>query len=223
MHRISRLPFQVKFCGVTTVEDARQVVQAGADAIGFNFWSRSKRYVAPELAKSIASDLPASCRRIGVFVDEAPQRVAEIVQQVGLDFVKLHGNEQPEEFSEFWAAPIIRAIAWRGVVEDQQMALAWASAADVPLVAFLVDAYDPVQRGGTGKVARWDLLAPRPKPLDQFPLILAGGLTAQNVAGAIDVVHPSAVDTASGIEDDLGRKDPAKMQDFVAAVRSRLA
>jgi phosphoribosylanthranilate isomerase len=213
------LPFRIKFCGVTNVVDVGSVVASGADAIGFNFFTGSRRWLSLDLARQLSKAVPSTCSRVGIFVDESPVNVKKVVDEVGLDFVQLHGNEKATNWVGFTAASIIKAIYWRGLETDERNADDWTSRTGVPLRAFLVDAFDPVARGGTGKTARWDLLNPRPAALKNVPLILAGGLTSDNVGEAIRVARPEAVDAASGIEVSNGIKSLEKMTKFVQQAR----
>ena len=220
MADIKPLPFKIKFCGVTNIVDVRSVIESGADAIGFNFFTGSRRWLSPELARQLSKEVPSTCSRVGIFVDEIPVNVKKFVEDIGLDFVQLHGNESPTDFIGFTAAPIIKAIYWRGLASDVHVAEDWTNTKGVSLSAFLVDAFDPVARGGTGKTARWDLLNPRPDALARVPLILAGGLTSENVGDGIRAARPQAVDAASGIEVSNGIKSLPKMKKFVEQARA---
>lgn len=155
---------------------------------------------------------------IGVFVNASPVVVAELVSACGLDGVQLHGDEQPSWLEESLEHPslqsvgIIRAVPWRGSLEDRDEVARWAAVQDRRFCGFLVDAFDPVRRGGTGKTARWDLLSPKPDPFGAWPFLLAGGITEENVGFAIETARPFGIDVASGIESAPGIKDPLKMQ-----------
>lgn len=216
---------KVKFCGFTRHEDVRMAIDCGADALGFNFYPASPRYVTAERAAEFSALAEGRALRVGVFVNETPQRVAEIIRLCPLDVVQLHGDESPSwaieaaSFTELQFVPIWRAMAWRGTVhpEDGSNAVQWAS----HVVAFLVDAHDPVQRGGTGKTARWDLLSPRPNEFQSLPFLLAGGLKPSNLAEAIEIASPDGIDLASGIESSPGVKDPSLMKQM-ADIAKRL-
>jgi phosphoribosylanthranilate isomerase len=159
--------------------------------------------------------------RVGVFVDPTPDELARAIDLCPLDMIQLHGSEQPSLVHGGPRLPIIKAITWRPANEDDA-AVAWMwsrAAGELAFAGFLVDAFDPVQRGGTGRCVRWDLLSPRPSPLAPFPLILAGGLKADNVRQAIALTSCQAVDTASGIESAPGVKDAGRMQAFIEQAR----
>ena len=202
----------VKVCGVTSREDARAAVAAGADAIGFVFWPRSPRAVDADTARAIAAALPPFVLRVGVFVDAPNEEIRRVADEVGLDMVQLHGSEAPEAVA---AAPrrAVKAVrvgpGFR--VED---ALRYDGAAAGLLVDTRVDGGLP---GGTGRSFDWSLV--RPLREGTSFLVLAGGLTPDNVGAAIAAVRPDAVDVSTGVESAPGRKDPAKMRAFVEAVR----
>jgi phosphoribosylanthranilate isomerase len=193
----------IKICGITREEDAHAAVEAGAAAIGFVFWPPSPRYIDPERARAIAAALPPFVTRVGVFVDQPAGRVNDIAARVGLGAVQLHGDE-PVAYLRDIQAPVIKAIASDVVDPD-----AWPSR-----VVLLVDAHDPARRGGTGRLADWDrarALANRRK------VLLAGGITPDNVAEAVSRVRPFGIDVSSGVESAPGVKDRAAMQALVEA------
>ncbi|MDZ4781054.1 MAG: phosphoribosylanthranilate isomerase [Planctomycetia bacterium] len=210
------MSFRIKICGVTSVADALEAVQAGADAIGVNFFSGSPRCVEPSRAREIAAVLPEGVQCIGVFVDpELPQLEAAVA--LGLHAVQLHGDEQPALLAHFCELPVIKAFR----LGDDGLApvrafLEQARLLGCPPEMVLVDAHRPGAYGGTGATADWNVVASYAE-LAGPPLVLAGGLTADNVADAIRTVRPAAVDTASGVESSPGVKDAQKMQDFVQA------
>ncbi|MFQ5665640.1 MAG: phosphoribosylanthranilate isomerase [Candidatus Binatia bacterium] len=202
------LPVQVKVCGITNLADARAAVDAGAAALGFNFYARSPRCVSPEVAAEITAHLPRSVCTVGVFVDERREQVAAIAEQVGLGAVQFHGHED-SAYCQGWKQKVIKAVR----VGDRHAAVE----AQAYRVAFiLADAYVKGQLGGTGRRIPAELL----EGFDRRRLILAGGLTAENVAEAIRAVHPFAVDVASGIEYAPGKKDLALMKQFIAYVQA---
>jgi phosphoribosylanthranilate isomerase len=201
---------RVKICGVTTAEDARLAAELGAFAIGMVFWARSPRHVSVAAACEIVAALPPGVEAVGVFVDEAPAEVRRIVHEVGLTGVQLHGSEDPAEYA-IESRTLIKAVPLRGA-EDA------ATAVKLPAsVVALLDAHDPVNRGGTGRTVDWTLAA---RVATQRPVVLSGGLAAANVAAAIRLVRPYAVDVSSGVEHAPGRKDPVKLRAFFAAVRA---
>lgn len=194
-------------CGMTSVEDARLAVEAGADAIGLIFWPGSKRAIDVDRARAITSEMPPLVSVVGVFVDATPDHVRSVADAVGLSAVQLHGNEQAGEWARF-PRPVLKAMA----VEDYA-ASPWRDAR----AAILVDAHDPVTIGGTGRTIDWQ--AARAIAATR-PLVLAGGLRPENVGDAIATVAPWGVDVASGIERSPGVKDPARVRAFVQAVRA---
>jgi phosphoribosylanthranilate isomerase len=201
-------PILVKICGVTTPEDAAFAAAAGADAIGINFWPRSKRYVAPSAARAIVDAIPADVLKVGVFVDAAAVEVERCVDELGLDRAQLHGDEQALAFGAFDPARLIRVVR----VRDES---SFAAEADWRPALWLYDAH--VEGfGGAGVTAPWSLIAARARR----PFLLAGGLTPENVADAIVAVRPAGVDVASGVELSPGRKDPAKVEAFIFAARA---
>ncbi len=214
--------FRIKFCGFQRSQDIVDAIDSGAEAIGFNFYDRSPRFIMPEAAAEFGQVVEQNSRghvlRVGVFVNPSIEQLNAVLDACPLDLVQLHGDERPElVLGKKSMPPVIKAITWREQnLEDIEMASAWsASASQVRLVGFLVDAHDPIQRGGTGKTARWDLLYPRPPALESVRLILAGGLRPENVSEAIAVSRADAVDTASGIETAPGFKNRSKMIAFV--------
>jgi len=199
----------VKICGVTTVEDALLAAELGASAIGLVFWPGSPRFVEVGQAKAIVAALPPLVSAVGVFVDQAGD-AAQVAREVGLGAVQFHGDEPPETYLGF-PTRVIKSIA----VRDDS---AEAAAAAVPAAAtVLLDAHDPVRRGGTGKPIDWSIAA---KIARQRPVILSGGLTAANAAEAVAAVAPYAVDVSSGVERMPGRKDPEKLRALFASLRA---
>jgi len=189
----------VKICGITCIEDALAAAEAGASAIGFNFYLGSPRCVSPALASAIAAASPTTLLKVGVFVNESAATVAKIARAVALDVVQLHGGEAPAG-SRFWRACRVDG----GKVLD----LETAAGAD----AILLDAAVPGLHGGTGRSFAWHLA--------QLPgrrVIVAGGLDAGNVREAIRAAHPWGVDACSRIESTAGKKDHGKMTDFIKA------
>jgi phosphoribosylanthranilate isomerase len=198
---------RIKICGMTTVDDALMAVEAGADAIGLIFWTGSRRAVDVERAQAITRALPPLVSTVGVFVDETPDRVRTVADAVGLSGVQLHGVEAVADWARF-PRPVLKAMPL-----EQYETSPWRTAR----AAILVDAHDPVTIGGTGRTIDWDvaraIAATR-------PLVLAGGLTPDNVGQAVARVAPWGVDVASGVEQAPGVKDPARVRAFVHAVRA---
>jgi phosphoribosylanthranilate isomerase len=199
----------VKICGVTTVEDARLAAELGASAIGLVFWPGSPRFVEVAQAKAIVAALPPFVSAVGVFVDQAEHAV-HVAREVGLGAVQFHGDEPPESYHAF-PTRVIKSVA----VRDNSAQLA---AAAVPAAAtVLLDAHDPVRRGGTGQPIDWSIAAAIAR---QRPVILSGGLTPANAAEAVAAVAPYAIDVSSGVERAFGRKDPEKLRALFAALRA---
>jgi phosphoribosylanthranilate isomerase len=199
---------RVKVCGICRADDAARAIDCGAAALGFIFWPGSPRCIEPAQARAIAARLPPHVTAIGVFVDQPAAFVEEVAASVPLGAVQLHGNEALDAFAQV-TRPLIKAIAVTGGFD--------ASAIDsVPsAVTILLDAHDPIRRGGTGRTIDWTVAAAVAR---RRPTILSGGLTAANVAEAIARVQPHMIDVSSGVESAPGRKDPGKLQEFFAAV-----
>lgn len=204
----------VKICGIRTLEDARFAVDAGADALGFVFWHMSPRRVEPAEAAAIAAELPASVLRVGVFVDAPRDELARIADAVGLDALQLHGEEPPEALAGL-PRPALKAVRV-GKSFSAAEALRYADHAR----GIVVDTRLPGETqlpGGTGMPFDWSLV----KDLaERVPfLMLAGGLSPDNVRDAVRSVRPHAVDVSSGVERVPGRKDPARVKAFIEAAR----
>ena len=193
---------RVKICGITTVDDAIAAREAGAWAIGVNFFPNSPRYVVPERAADIVAAVPeVLC--VGVFVNESRERVESIADDVGLGALQFHGDENPA-YCRHWERPVVKAFRIRDAAS-----VAGAQGFDVDFI--LADAHADGLYGGSGRVLPWTLLA----EMDKARLILAGGLDPDNVADAVRAVRPYAVDVASGVEATPGRKDSEKIRRFV--------
>ncbi len=214
------LPFRIKICGITSVADARACVEAGADAIGLNFYAPSSRSIAVERAEAIVAVVPESVTLVGLFVNEVASRVNEVAGQLGLGWVQLHGDEPPGFLSQLDRhLSIVRAYRFEGWQTLQDDLSACEQGGRMPS-ALLMDAKVDGSYGGTGAQADWQALASRPGPASNCPLVLAGGLTARNVAEAIEWVRPEGVDTASGVEKSPGVKDPGLIESFVTAANN---
>lgn len=198
----------MKVCGVTSVADGRLAAAAGADAVGLNFHPPSPRAVAVETAAAIAGALPPFVAAVGVFVDPSAARVASALTAVRLDWLQFHGTE-PAAFCRSFGRPYIKAAGVSAGFDFPAFAGEYRDAG-----ALLLDAFDPVRRGGTGASFDWQAW-----PQSERALILAGGLTPDNVAAAVAATRPFAVDVASGVEGrEPGRKDPERLARFVRAV-----
>lgn len=199
---------RVKICGITRIEDAQAAVAAGADAIGLVFAEASPRCVTPKQARTLADALPPFITVVGLFVDMPAARVRDILGQVPLNLLQFHGNEAPQDCQQF-GRPYIRAIRMAPGVDLAVEARHYEQAAGL-----LLDAYHPQVAGGTGETFDW---ARVPRNLNK-PVILAGGLTPENVGRAIQTVRPYAVDVSSGVEQSKGIKDVTKIAAFIRAV-----
>lgn len=200
---------RVKICGLTREQDIAAAVAAGADALGFVLHAPSPRAVDLERASALAAQVPAFVSRVGLFVDAEPERIAEAVRRVPLDLIQFHGHEAPAACTGF-GRPWIKAIAMRDGLDVEAAAADYHGAA-----ALLLDTYDPALSGGTGRRFDWARVPPALAPR----IILAGGLTAENVAAAVAGVKPYAVDVSGGVEAAKGLKDQRKINDFMQGVR----
>ncbi|MBZ0253661.1 MAG: phosphoribosylanthranilate isomerase [Candidatus Methylomirabilis sp.] len=200
---------RVKICGVTNVEDAVTACEAGADALGFIFYPKSARAVTVADASQIIRELPPFVTTVGVFVKPSVDEVERAADLCGLDRVQIHGVDDPGFFRDV-GVPAIRAVAVRDRASVEGLER-------FGVRAVLLDAYDPERPGGTGKTFDWELASALARGAQE--MILAGGLTPENVADAIRVVRPYAVDVATGVEREPGRKDFAKVRDFIRAAK----
>jgi phosphoribosylanthranilate isomerase len=205
---------KVKICGITNVEDAMAAVEAGADALGFVFAEEARsrnRHITPEEAQHIIAQLPPFVTTVGVCVNMPLVELVHVLSFV--DIIQFHGEEMPEALAPL---PHLAIKAFRAGpdfrVEDM---------AAYPARAYLIDAYDPLARGGTGKTCDWTVA--RAAVETGRPIILAGGLTPENVAEAVRAVRPYAVDTSGGVEAEPGKKDHDKVRAFIHAARTSLA
>ncbi len=213
--------FQVKICGITSLEDAQAVVESGADAVGLNFYAHSPRFVEPETAAEILKTLPDGLTKVGLFVDTPAQEICRIFDELSLDLIQLHGDQPPEFLVDLGNRPIMRAFrVGPDALEPVIDYLVLCQDLGVTLQMVLLDAFVPGEYGGTGKVADWEIAKRYASFTNAPPLVLAGGLTPSNVAMAIQTVAPAAVDTASGVESQPGRKNAAAVKAFVAAARA---
>jgi len=206
----------VKICGVTSVEDALAAVDAGADALGFNFYPRSPRYISPANAREIIDQLPDSVLKVGVFVNEELESVSRILTQAGLSAVQLHGDESPQYCSELSGNYVIKAFGAANKFD-------WSAVDRYDVQAIMLDTKDELLRGGTGRVFDWTIAQRTNGSVTNNPtpkLFLAGGLSPENVAESIATVRPYAVDACSSLELTPGKKNHERMRAFVNAVRS---
>lgn len=207
-----RQSVKVKVCGITNAEDAWTAVEAGADALGFIFYKQSPRYVVPAVASRIIAELPPLIVTVGVFVNEGMATVRSIMDTCGLAMAQLHGDENASYCHEL-SRPSMKALR----LKDRGSLLALAEYQGRGGVrGFVLDTFSELTYGGTGQVTDWALAADVAK---SARVLLAGGLTPDNVTEAIRTVHPYGVDVNSGVESAPGKKDPAKVRAFLEAVR----
>jgi len=201
---------RVKICGITNLADAQVAVAAGADALGFNFYEKSPRYVSLKTAAAISKQLPPFVIRVGVFVNAPEDFVLRTIAEGGLTMLQFHGDEPPEFCTQFG---LMSMKAFR--IRDE------SSLAELPKYAtdaYLLDAYSSEARGGTGEKFNWNLAIEAQK--FGKPIFLAGGLTPKNIADAVRQVKPFGVDVSSGVESAPGKKDHAKLKAFIAAAKA---
>lgn len=200
---------RVKICGITNREDAEKAVEYGADALGFVFYNRSPRFITPQEAIMLTTSIPIFVSKVGVFANQPAEEVRQIANQVGLEVIQLHGDENREYCTQFYQ-PVIKAFQMKSVETLKSMH-------DYEVSAYLLDAFSTGSLGGTGKRFNWDW-AVRAKIYNR-PIILSGGLTVENAVEAMRTVRPYAVDVSSGVEDIPGKKDHIKMRDFIQACK----
>ena len=198
----------LKVCGITRVTDALHAVRGGATALGFVCWPASPRHIAADRVRAIVAELPSSVLTVGVFVNESVDGIRNVVATAGLTAVQLHGDEPPA-YADALPWPLFRAVTLDAAREACR---AWA-----PAATLLLDAADPLRRGGTGRMVDWTRAAALAR---DRPVVLAGGLTPGNVAEAIATVRPYGVDVSSGVEESPGVKDFSKVTEFLANARA---
>jgi phosphoribosylanthranilate isomerase len=191
-------PFLIKICGITREEDAEAAIEAGVQALGFNFYEQSPRYITPSAARRIAGIVPPGILRVGVFVNPSEEEIVDLANQVPLDVVQLHGPSVPGRFS--WSC-----FTWRAVAAKR------GAGCDCAADAYLLDSFTP-SHGGSGKTFDWSLAAEFGRKV-----IVAGGLDGSNVRLAIETARPWGVDACSRLETSPGRKDPRRIREFVEA------
>lgn len=200
---------KVKICGIRRADDALLAAELGATALGFIFWPSSARFIEPEEVQPIVERLPPFVTTVGVFVNQPPDFVAEVANRLNLGAVQLHGDESVDDYARV-SRRLIKAVA---VVNGTDCV---AAVKAIPKrSSVLLDAHDPIKRGGTGRTIDWMQAAAASR---ERPIILSGGLTAGNVRDAIAAVGPYAIDVSSGVESSPGIKDPEKLRALFAAL-----
>ncbi|HEU5396570.1 MAG TPA: phosphoribosylanthranilate isomerase [Verrucomicrobiae bacterium] len=201
---------RVKICGITNPTDAQVAVEAGADALGFIFYEKSPRYVTLNAVAEIAKQIPPFILRVGVFVNAPDEFILRAIGDAGLSLLQFHGDETPEFCTQFGLMSMkafrMRDAESLGAMRNYQTD------------AYLLDAFSASAYGGTGEKFNWDLAVEARK--FGKPIFLSGGLTPENVGEAVRKVQPFGVDVSSGVESEPGKKDPAKVKAFIAAVRA---
>lgn len=200
---------RVKICGITSLEDALMAVEAGADALGFVFHDESPRHVTPDEAAGIIAALPPFIQTVGLFVNRPIEYVNETAARCRIDLVQFHGDEPPE-FCDAVQRRVIKAFRVQDITSLDPIR-------NYRVAAHLLDAYSPKAYGGTGLTFNWDIAT----VAKEFgPVILAGGLTPDNVREAVATVQPYAVDVSGGVESAPGRKDAEKVREFIRLAKA---
>lgn len=205
---------RVKICGVKRFEDVQAAVEAGADAIGFNFVPSSPRFLSLEEAALLARFVPPFVARVGVWVNPRREEMEPILSLLPLEAIQLHGEESPEFCASFSPRPVLKALRVREEADIERIGEFLGAVQGVVL-----DAFVPGQRGGTGRTFPWEWALRAKERFPEMPLILSGGLTPENVAEAVRQVRPYGVDVSSGVERERGVKDPGRIRRFLQAVR----
>jgi phosphoribosylanthranilate isomerase len=213
----------IKICAITNLDDALASIDAGANALGF-ILTASPRQIAPDTAAGIIAALPPSVEKIGVVVNETPQRLAELANQVGLTGLQLHGDESADQLSAYRHAlglrKIIKALQARELLAAPDTLDEYLRNSKF-IDGILLDSGSPSARGGTGRTFDWNAAPPIVERIKQVvPVVIAGGLDPDNVSDAIRLFDPCGVDVVSGVELAPGKKDPAKLRAFIAAARA---
>jgi phosphoribosylanthranilate isomerase len=193
---------KVKICGITNIEDAKLSYELSADAIGFIFYKKSKRYINPEQAKEIISQLPAFIIKVGVFVNESAEEINQISKRIKLNIIQLHGEEKPEMLDDI-DLPVIKAFRVDGNFD-------YSVLSQYKNCSFLLDAYNDKEYGGTGQKFNWSKI---PENL-RSKIILAGGISIGNIEKIFKEINPAAVDVSSSLEIEPGKKDKFKLEQF---------
>ncbi len=198
----------VKICGITNLEDALHAVRCKADALGFIFYEESDRFIAPDRAKEIVARMPRHVSKVGVFVDADQKYIRTITKHVKLSAVQLSDNQGADDLIGYETS-VIKVFRVKPDFDVEVMR-------NYIVDAFLLDTHSETKAGGTGRTFDWNI-AIRAKEFGK--IILSGGLTPENIAGAVQFVQPYGVDVSSGVEKEVGKKDPVKVRDFIAKAK----
>ena len=208
--------FKTKVCGITSVADAKACCAAGVDAIGLNFYDASPRCITVSQAGEIADAVGREMQLVGLFVNHAVDEVRAIQREIDLNYVQLHGDEDPNYLRQLKDLPLIKAFRCRkNETAEIVDFIAACTTLDVTLQAILLDAFQPDRYGGSGQRLDWETLKTNTPSCRGYQWVLAGGVDADNVASAITLACPTAVDVASGVESSPGQKDVELVQRFV--------
>ncbi len=207
-----RFTIKIKICGITSLEDAQYGAALGVDYLGFNFYSKSPRYIGPQKAGLIIESLPGSVKKVGIFVNASIDKIKTVILKTGIDFVQLHGEETPTDCNQI-TCPVIKAFRVRDDFSESVLN-------PYSVYAILLDAYDKNKRGGTGMILPWDKI---PRIGETHKIFLAGGLNFDNIEEACQIVRPYAVDLNSGVENSPGIKNHSLMKKIVDKIRSLYA
>ena len=200
---------QVKICGITSFNDAIIAVNCGASALGFIFYEKSPRYINPEILKTWISNVPSSVKKVGVFVNKDVDKVNKIAEELNLGMVQLHGDESPEYCNQM-IKPVIKVFRVNNKFDSIMLN-------NYQVATFLFDTYNKENHGGTGESFDWQSIL---QLNTEIPVILSGGLNADNVLEGIEVVKPSAVDVNSGVEAAPGKKDEEKIKNLFTILKN---
>ena len=199
----------VKICGITSFNDAIMAANYGASALGFIFYEKSPRYINPEILKTWISNVPSSVKKVGVFVNKDVDKVNKIAEELNLDMVQLHGDESPEYCNQM-IKPVIKVFRVNNKFDSIMLN-------NYQVATFLFDTYNKENHGGTGESFDWQSIL---QLNTEIPVILSGGLNADNVLEGIEVVKPSAVDVNSGVEAAPGKKDEEKIKNLFTILKN---
>lgn len=205
---------KVKICGITNLEDALVSAKFGADALGFNFYKNSPRYITPSLAREIIKQIPNDMLKVGVFVNESIEQIAETIDEAGLDAIQLHGDETPifvREVNSRSEKQVIKAFRVSPAFRPDEVY-------QYEIDSILLDAFSLCEFGGSGQTFDWSAAG---QLTDRYSVYLAGGLDPENVGWAIEGVRPYAVDVCSGLESEKGKKDHRRIKTFMENVRNQ--